>query len=940
MTPNGMKFLEAVAARFARRDSLDRVCFVFPNRRSSVFFRKYLGEKAGRPLFVPALRTIDELFQDISGLQVVDKIPALYRLYEIYRALLSEQELPVEPFDDFIYWGDILMGDFDDIDKYRVDAAKMLVNLRDLKELTTDYTFLSEEQRQAIAAFCGSFYRKGMAESDTRQGFEVLWNSLLRLYEGFRESLQANGLGYPGMIYRSVADAIRPDTRLLPDFDEVIFIGLNALNNCEIALLSELQKEGKADFFWDFQGELLQDSANKAGTFIRENIARFPSRAPLTGIDPEGMPAIEVIRVPSAVGQTRKAMQILEDLQAEGWMRIPEETAVVLPDETLLFPMLGALPASVERVNVTMGYPLSAGQVGTLLAFLERLQANLRTKGTSTRFYHRDVLDLLEHPYVMAVDRNSVIPEMKSDIRKHNRIFVEAEWLASYGDFFGKLFVPVSRTSALAPYLLELIQILQTEQTPLEREFLYRYSQAIECLAGIGLDFDSLEQRTWFRLLARLTALESVPFEGEPLSGLQMMGPLETRALDFRNVIMLSVGEGVFPARNVRSSFIPYNLRLGFGLPTYELQDSIWAYYFYRSICRAERVYLLYDSRTEGLQSGEESRYIKQLKYHYGLPVVEKVATYSLDAAAAEKPVITVEKTPAVMQELADRFITGTGVFSASSLNTYIDCPLRFYYQHVRRIKEQDEVVEEVDSSLFGDIYHKVMQHVYTPFTGRTVTREQLEKIRSDKESLESFAIAAFREAGFDELEGENRILLNLVLRYVDRTLEVDAGMTPFTFLGAEADRKCRLALPDGREVRLFGYIDRLDTNVPGTVRVVDYKTGTVDKKDDCRNVDRIFDRSLQTRPYIAFQLYFYALLMSRQQETAGQVFEPCIYALRDIFKAAPQSHAIEPEKLSLFADRVQALVGEIFDPDIPFAGDCTNEKICDNCPFKRLCNR
>ena len=292
------------------------------------------------------------------------------------------------------------------------------------------------------------------------------------------------------------------------------------------------------------------------------------------------------------------------------------------------------------------------------------------------------------------------------------------------------------------------------------------------------------------------------------------------------------------------------------------------------------------------------------------------------------------------MQELAERFITGTGVFSASSLNTYIDCPLRFYYQHVRRIKEQDEVVEEVDSSLFGDIYHKVMQHVYTPFTGRTVTREQLEKIRSDKESLESFAIAAFREAGFDELEGENRILLNLVLRYVDRTLEVDAGMTPFTFLGAEADRKCRLALPDGREVRLFGYIDRLDTNVPGTVRVVDYKTGTVDKKDDCRNVDRIFDRSLQTRPYIAFQLYFYALLMSRQQETAGQVFEPCIYALRDIFKAAPQSHAIEPEKLSLFADRVQALVGEIFDPDTPFAGDCTNEMICENCPFKRLCNR
>ena len=940
-----MKFLEAVADRYARRTSLERTCFVFPNRRSAVFFRKYLGERAGRPLFVPALRTIDELFQDISGLKPVEKVPALDRLYRLYRDLLAEEGRTAEPFDDFIYWGDILMSDFDDIDKYRVDAARMFVNLRDLKELSVGYDFLTDTQRRAIEEFCGSFFQKGVAQSGTRQDFASLWNILLRLYERFRYSLSGDGLGYPGMIYRSVADGIRPDTQLLKAFDEVVFIGLNALNNCEIALLTELQKEGKADFYWDFEGTLLQDPANKAGRFIRENIERFPSRTPLQGTAPESLPAIEIIRVPSAVGQTRKAMQIIADLHAAGQMDRPEETAVVLPDESLLFPMLGALPASVEKVNVTMGYPLSAGQVETLIANLERLQANRRAKGGTMRFYHRDVTDLLEHPYIVAADTDGVVPAVKAGILAQNRIFVEAPWLAAQSGLFALLFRPVEQTAALAAWLQELIQALQAHQTALEREFLYRYSTTIASLARVQLDYDTLAPRTWFRLLARLAALESVPFEGEPLSGLQMMGPLETRALDFKNLILLSVGEGVFPARTVSSSFIPYNLRLGFGLPTYELQDAIWAYYFYRSICRAERVYLLYDSRTEGLQSGEESRYIKQLKYHYGLPVTEKVATYELGATSAERPVVSVAKTPAVLQQLHDRYIAGTGTFSASSLNHYIDCPLQFYYQHVRQIKEQDEVVEDIDASRFGTIYHEVMQRLYEPFApqsgAKLITREVIDRLRNDKQTLETLTVEAFHNAGIDEIEGENRILMNLVLRFVDRTLEVDAGMTPFTILGAETKRNAKLHLADGRPVRLFGAIDRLDTNLPGIIRVVDYKTGTVDKKDDCRNVDRIFDRTLPQRPYIAFQLYFYALLMTRQPDARpGDRYEPCIYALRDIFKGAPESHPIDPDNLKRFAERVQDLIEEIFNPDIPFAGDCTNERTCEHCNFKRLCNR
>lgn len=951
-TTESMKFLEAVAAKYARRESLDRVCFVFPNRRSSVFFRKYLGQQAGKPLFVPALLTIDGLFQQLSGLKPVGRVQALDILYRIYARLLEDEGRQAEPFDDFIYWGDVILSDFDDIDKYRVDAGRMLVNLRELKALSSDYDFLNDRQKAAIAEFCNSFFagmpgqarhdESGQARHDgVRGGFAALWNILLPLYDSFRNTLLQEKLGYPGMIYRSVVDSIAPDTVLLPRYDEVVFIGLNALNACETALLTELQKEGKADFFWDFEGPMLHDRFNKAGLFIRDNLARFPSRTPLSDITQSGLPAVEVIRVPSSVGQTRKVMQILEDLNAEGRLKEAEETAVVLPDETLLFPMLGAIPSCIGRVNVTMGYPMSAGQADSLVSILERLQGNRRTKSGDTGFYHRDVLDLLDHPYIAAADEAGVVKEMLSEIRSRNRIFVDADWLASFGPLFAELFVPVEKTSQLNDYVQAVINRLQAFQTPLEREFLCRCSQLAADLASVPLDFDRLEARTWFRLLHRLAASETVPFEGEPLSGLQLMGPLETRALDFKNIIMLSVGEGKFPSRTVSSSFIPYNLRLGFGLPTYELQDAIWAYYFYRSISRAERVYLLYDSRTEGLQSGEESRYIKQLKYHYDLPVTEKVATYSLSDTAAQNPVRTVEKTPQVMQELEDLFIKGDGVFSASSLNAYVDCPLKFYYQYVRRIKERDEVVEEVDSSRFGTIYHSVMQAVYTPFTGKTVNRTDIERIRADKAGLSRLVAGAFADEGIEEPEGEDRILVNLVLRFVDRTLELDSGMTPFRFLGAEVRKSAPLVLPDGRKVSLSGYIDRLDANTPDAVRVVDYKTGTVEKKDDCRYVERLFDRTLATRPYIAFQLYFYALLMELQPDAPkGVRYEPCVYALRDFFAQAPASHTLAPEAVDEYARRLGELIASIFDPQTPFAGDCPNDRICGYCNFRKVCNR
>ena len=913
---------------------------------------------AKKPVFVPHVLTIDELFAHIAKRQETpEKARLLYVLYQEYVRLAPHPEgTDPESFDKFIYWGDVLLSDFDDLDKYLVDAEKLLINLRDLKALSVDYDFLTEDQKRAIATFCNSYFERSAQarhdgsgaqhNTDSRQQFAELWNILFPLYTAFREALRQQGLAYAGMIYRDVAESLPVAAPLLPQFDEFVFIGLNALNACEKRLLDHLQKEDRADFYWDFFGPMVTDPDNLAGKFIRENARRYPSKAPFDcpAMNPKQQ-YFEVIRVPSAVGQTRKAMQILREWQQEGVLDHVEETAVVLPDENLLFPMLGAVPETIGKVNVTMGYSLSASSGATLFQLLERLQTNARKRGNNTAFYHRDVMDVLEHPYFGAATDPEAVAAVKKDILENNRIFVPAETLSAQDGLFSSVFRVVPDTSAIPDYLKKILEQMQGAQDALEREFLCYYHQSVTDLQKAGLPLGTLEPRTWYRLLAQYIALVKIPFEGEPLSGLQIMGPLETRALDFRNVIMLSVGEGIFPSRTVSASFLPYNLRVGFGLPTYELQDAIWAYYFYRSICRAERVYLLYDSRTEGLQSGEESRYIKQLKYLYEVPLIEKVATYALSSTGTTPELPCVKKTPDVMAALTQQYLVDRHAFSASALNTYLDCPLRFYYEKVRGIQEQDEVVEELDASLFGTIYHAVMQHLYAPFVGGELLPETLQKLRRDRRRMDALLDEAFADQHITEISGENLILRDLIRHFVQRTLEVDAAVSakgqPLVLHGVELKAGCPLPLSGNRSIQLFGIIDRLDGRTPDVFRIVDYKTGSIQGKDGCDDVDKLFDRSLgMRRPSVAFQLYFYALLKTRLAADPSVRFDPCVYSLRTIFSPElPKSHVLEPDNLARFETRLAMLVEEILDPDTPFAAtDC--EEACQYCHFKRLCNR
>ena len=768
-------FLYQVATLFYQQygAEIHRLAFVFPNRRAGLFFQKYLSEISEKPLFSPSILTINDLFMQLSGKHPADKIQMLFRLYELYKQRSGSSE----SFDEFIYWGEMLLNDFDDIDKYMVDARMLFRNVSDLKSLDDDFNYLSPEQVQAIRSFWSSFYPKG--DSPNQQHFLELWEILYDLYAGLRTSLVKDGCGYDGMIFREVVEQLEKESMSDFPFDQVVFVGLNALSVSEERLLLALQKKGVADFYWDYVGPWVTDPDNKASFFLERNLRLFPSRMQLPVTEPV-QAEIRVMGVPSAIGQAKQVYPILQALADE--QQLTDEsalrTAIVLPDEHLLVPVLNAIPEAIQYINVTMGYPLAGTPVAALMEYILTLQKNIRYIDRVPVFYFRDVLPILNHQYVMAAAPEEV-SQLVKDMTAGNRIYVHAADLNRH-ELLSILFTPVQNTEELSDYLIHVLEALNaclrnnrpnpddeemisnsTQTTAdIEQEFIFHYFATVNRMKEVMREA-KIEMRldTYFRLLKRMTDLITIPFEGEPLSGLQVMGVLETRALDFDRLIILSMNEGIFPLKKAANSFIPYNLRRGFGLPTYEHQDSVWAYHFYRLIRRAKQVTLLYDTRTTGLQTGEVSRFVHQLRYHYQYPLIDELVVY--DVASSAVPPISVQKTAEVEKLLSDFLSGGPRALSASAINTYLDCPLKFYFSVLEQIQEEDEITETVERDVFGSILHKVMEDLYAPFKGKLVTADLLKLLRKDQPLLTGTIARAFAELFFKSpvvrpLEGEN----------------------------------------------------------------------------------------------------------------------------------------------------------------------------------------
>lgn len=961
-------FLYQVATLFYQQygAEIHRLAFVFPNRRAGLFFQKYLSEISEIPLFSPSILTINDLFMQLSGKHPADKIQMLFRLYELYKQRSGSSE----SFDEFIYWGEMLLNDFDDIDKYMVDARMLFRNVSDLKSLDDDFNYLSPEQVQAIRSFWSSFYPKG--DSPNQQHFLELWEILYDLYAGLRTSLTKDGCGYDGMIFREVVEQLEKEPMSDFPFDQVVFVGLNALSVSEERLLLALQKKGVADFYWDYVGPWVTDPDNKASFFLERNLRLFPSRMQLPATGPV-QAEIRVMGVPSAIGQAKQVYPILQALADE--QQLTDEsalrTAIVLPDEHLLVPVLNAIPEAIQHINVTMGYPLAGTPVAALMEYILTLQKNIRYIDRVPVFYFRDVLPILNHQYVMAAAPEEV-SQLVKDMTAGNRIYVHAADLNRH-ELLSILFTPVQNTEELSDYLIHVLEALNaclrnnrpnpddeemisnsTQTTAdIEQEFIFHYFATVNRMKEVMREA-KIEMRldTYFRLLKRMTDLITIPFEGEPLSGLQVMGVLETRALDFDRLIILSMNEGIFPLKKAANSFIPYNLRRGFGLPTYEHQDSVWAYHFYRLIRRAKQVTLLYDTRTTGLQTGEVSRFVHQLRYHYQYPLIDELVVY--DVASSAVPPISVQKTAEVGKLLSDFLSGGPRALSASAINTYLDCPLKFYFSVLEQIQEEDEITETVERDVFGSILHKVMEDLYAPFKGKLVTADLLKLLRKDQPLLTRTIARVFAELFFKSpvvrsLEGENFLTGEMIRKYAEKILEQDVRFTPFHYIESEKKVRATITLSDRRIVQLKGFIDRVDS-LDRVLRIVDYKTGS--GKLEFESVEGLFDKEAKDRPKAVMQVFLYAWMYQQLPEYTGMPIQPAIYYLRTLFQRS-FNPVVEQKKgrgkadkvnsfqdfASDFEDKLRQCLDEIFNLDIPFTQTETG-KACAYCSFRGLCGK
>ena len=949
-------FLKKLAADLYSRTQgrLARTAVVFPNKRAGLFFNEYLAQQTESPIWSPTYISISDLFRNLSSFEVGDPVKLVCELYKAFRTHTQSKET----LDDFYFWGELLLSDFDDADKNMVDTRQMFRNLQDLRAMMDDYTFMDKEQEEAIQQFFLNFSIE--RRTVLKEKFISLWDVLADIYRSYREALASQHIAYEGMMYRQVAEELDPES--LP-YDTYVFVGFNVLNKVERTLFQKLRDAGKALFYWDYDSYYMNKKHHEAGEFIKRNLQEFPSALPEEAWEKmqtlDSPKEIRYIAAPTENAQARYLPQwIRENLTEE-----EKETAVVLCNESLLQPVLHSLPNEVKHVNITMGFPLSQTPVYSYMKAL----IDLQIQGYDTKnghFLYQEVMAVLKHPYTRILTPET--EKLEKELAEKNRFYPLPSELQT-DEVLTHLFTPVSTNLALTEYLSKALQQVtgiyqQSKDTEafdqLYRESLFKAFTTINRFHTLIEEGDlQVHAATFCRLLIRVLSGTNIPFHGEPAIGMQVMGVLETRNLDFRHLVMLSVNEGQLPKAGSDSSFIPYHLRKAFGMTTVEHKIAVYAYYFYRLLQRAEKITLLYNNSSDGLNRGEWSRFMLQFLIESG----HNIAQQSLEAGQLpqQSTPIRVPKTPQVIQRMHQVFdlaYNPKAMLSPSALNGYLDCPLRFYLKYIAGLEVPEEVSAEIDSATFGSIFHKTAENIYEDLTahGNLINKETLEHLLKDTVRLEAYVDKAFKELFFhipnDEKPEYNGIqLINsaVIVRYIKQLLQLDIRYTPFQYVESEKSvvEKIGIHTPSGDfQSRIGGKIDRLDSK-EDTLRIVDYKTGG--SASTPNNVESLFIPAKNRSNYV-FQTFLYASIMSRRTEkkvapsllyihrAASENYSPVISMGESRKKEPVSDFKLYEEE---FRENLQKLLEEIFHPDIDFT-QTEIEENCIYCKFKAFCKK
>lgn len=909
-------------------NDLHRVLILLPNKRGEIFLKRELGKLLKKPVLAPAMQTIEEFVQELSGYQKRSQLQLLITLYGVYRTQVN----PEETFDNFIKWGNTLLHDFNEIDRHLIDAQQLFGNLLDAKKIE-------------------SWGVEPGNESELMRNFLRFWADLYPLYNAFHAALDAENASYQGRAYRKVAAQLSlVDDALGDNYTGIYLLGFNALNTAEERIFRHLIGSHNATALWDADRYYTDDEQHEAGLFLRkyqqwpEHVNR-PMQWLQTYLE-EHPKRIQVISAPSKQGMAQAAGRVLQTLPADE----AADTAVVLADEALLMPMLDAIPAGYEALNVTMGLPIKntaiAQDLRTLLRMHEQAERTQLSSNTYS-YHHHTFLAAVETKVFRALAQPGQISALTAHVIAKNMVFISPKRAEELANDFGfprvlsKLFAePTSATALLTAldHVLKSYVAANQEGDALLREASFAlhalHVQATNLLQNLG---EAIQTTTLLRLYQTILAEHQIDFFGEPLLGLQVMGMLETRTLDFRRVIITSMNEGVLPAGKSQNSFIPHDLKRGFGMPSHHEKDAVYAYHFYRLLQRAEEVWLIYDSDTRGVGVKEKSRFIFQLENelkhasNVTMPdtfhLVPEVKPESLLRAA------TYAKDQLAIERLREMAIKG---FSPSALSTYIKDPVQFYAERMLRVKEADEVAETIGYDVLGNVVHKSLEELYKRVEQKPIKKETLEQMR--KEAPEVVKAQLESEYSGTITEGRNLLTSKVALHMVTTAIEQDQNRLEeceqnnalLTLIGLEQELHTTEEI-QGLDfpVRFYGFADRID-RIGNAIYILDYKTGYIEPKElKVADVASIFENPDNTK---AFQVLFYAWVYAKKAGVPKEGLTAGIFSTRSpsnkfMSLSINSNTSITLEVLEVFQERLFKMIQELFDATIPFAQRLTTIK-------------
>lgn len=954
-------FLEKTVKHLCEKygDDISELCIVLPNRRAGLFLKTHFANNLKKTFWSPEIYATEDFVALLAELEIADSTTLLFELYETVKNVNKNE---VESFDEFSKWGQILLSDLNEIDRYLVDGTQLFGNLKDIKELEA-WSLNSDE---------------GL--TDFQQQYLSFWQSLGTYYFDFNKRLLDKHQAYQGLAYKIVASTIEERINKHP-WKKIIFAGFNALNKAEEQIIEKLLDLGKAEIIWDTDSYYINDTRQEAGKFIRkyDNHGSFKKIPGKNIVFEENLLSTEdkhitIIGAAKNVAQAKVAGNLVAAFQKQHASL--QNTALVLADENLLFPVLHSLPENIEDINVTMGYPLKNTPIAGYFDLVFNLHTNaikLSQGKEKYSFYHKDLLKLLSHPFSTILifnkdHHNSVKPVIKA-IQDRNIVFAafstlekiitekQEDTLEILRPLFKHWQTPADAI-ACVHYLIDTLKNAIVAQqgnssknnASLELEYLFAFTKIIKRIQALMIDYPGsiVDLKTLQNILKQIVRSTTLPFYGEPLMGLQVMGMLETRTLDFENIILLSCNEDILPSGKTMNSFIPFELKRYFGLPTYNDKDAIFAYHFYRLIQRAKNIYLLYNTESDALGSGEKSRFLTQLihelpKVNKNVVIEEKLVNIPVNVDNTGN-VISIPKTAAIIEKLNAKAVKG---FSPSLLNTYRNCSLQFYFQAIAGLREAEEVEETIGADTLGNTIHEVLETLYKPFIGKKINATD---VRELKKQVETLTISVFeKEYSKTEISyGKNLLTIKVALKFLNNFLDseikaigkYEKDSTPLIIKNLEQKLETILTI-NSQTIKLHGNADRID-NVGSLTRIIDYKTGIADNKE----LKLEEWSNIQTDSTLAksFQLLMYAWMYQKMNPAILDNMVSGIITFRELSAGLKtvkinNSDLLNVPILNKFEEQLKNILSEIFNPEIEFK-QATDFNNCEYCSFKGICNR